>query len=386
MLKFFVNYLQNREQCVTLAGKKSEYANVRSGVPQGSILGPLLFVLFINDMCEATDSATSIALYADDTKIWREINNWQDHEMLQSDINALLQWSIVNKMKFHPQKCKVVPIGYSYTHKEMVDYFEKNFPVQQIYMYRLGETELEYVKEEKDLGVIVTSNFSWDRHVETLVNKASSRLGLLKRTLHFVKSKEQKRSFYLAVVRSQFEHCVQIWRPTSVTFINKIERIQRRAVKWILCEQDHSYNEYEYLMRLRDLDLLPLSERFLLSDLTLFYDVYNELTCVKFPQHIRSCTDEERGRFKRKVKRPAHLEEAENLNFQSMREVRNDSFSLKCDIEAKKSVFKASFFFRTTQEWNSLPTEIKESSSRSVFRSRLREHLKQKVFNTELEN
>ena len=81
-------------------------------------------------MCEATDSATSIALYADDTKIWREINNWQDHEMLQSDINALLQWSIVNKMKFHPQKCKVVPIGYSYTHKEMVDYFEKNFPVQ----------------------------------------------------------------------------------------------------------------------------------------------------------------------------------------------------------------------------------------------------------------
>ena len=85
MLKFLVGYLQNREQCVIIDGKKSKNAPVRSGVPQGSILGPLLFVLFIDDMPEVISKDTHIALYADDTKIWRQIRTWEDHISLQLD-------------------------------------------------------------------------------------------------------------------------------------------------------------------------------------------------------------------------------------------------------------------------------------------------------------
>ncbi len=278
MLKFMVNYLQDREQCVIISGKKSNMANVRSGVPQGSILGPLLFVLFIDDMTGEVSEGTGIALYADDTKIWRRICKWNDHEILQGDINALHKWSLENKMKFHLKKCKVVPIAPS--DKDIQDLVFKIFPLRnKTFFYKLGEKDLEYVNEEKDLGVIVNYKFTWDQHLDLLLNKASSRLGLLKRTMHFVKCPKQRRAFYLAIVRSQFEHCIQVWRPSSENSITKIEKIQKRAVKWILSEQDHSYNDLEYLMRLRDLDLLPMKVRFLCYPLISCYSMMSIMTC-----------------------------------------------------------------------------------------------------------
>ena len=117
LLKFLVNYLKDRKQCVIIGGSKSGLKNVRSGVPQGSILGPLLFVLFINDMSECISKDTNIALYADDTKIWRRIVHWSDHEVLQNDINSLLNWAHLNKMNFHPDKCKVLSFSTNSTEK-----------------------------------------------------------------------------------------------------------------------------------------------------------------------------------------------------------------------------------------------------------------------------
>ena len=91
-------------------------------------------------MLNVVSEDTSIALYADDTKIWRRINSWDDHIALQGDIDALHKWSICNKMKFHPKK------------------FNKIYPLRKMFFYKLGVTELEFVNEEKDLGVIVSSN------------------------------------------------------------------------------------------------------------------------------------------------------------------------------------------------------------------------------------
>ena len=95
------------------------------------------------------------------------------------------------------------------------------------------------------MGVHVTSNLSWGDQIDYIYSKASSRLGLLKRALQFVKCPKQKRVFYLAVLCSLFEHCVQIWRPTSDSGILRLERIQKRAVKWVLSEVEHSYNDVE---------------------------------------------------------------------------------------------------------------------------------------------
>ena len=108
LLKFLVDYLQNRQQFFVIGGHQSEHMPVASGVPQGSILGPLLFVMFIFD---CISDKTNIALYADDTKIWREIIVWDDHLALQNYIENLLQWANMYKMTFHPQIFKVVSVA-----------------------------------------------------------------------------------------------------------------------------------------------------------------------------------------------------------------------------------------------------------------------------------
>ncbi|NQZ52153.1 MAG: hypothetical protein HRT95_18855, partial [Moritella sp.] len=115
LLKFLVSYLRGRVQRVVIGNSESSLLDVLSGVPQGSILGPLLFVLFINDLPEGLSEHTSIGMYADDTKIWRQINSLEDCFALQSDIDYLQNWAFRNKMNFHPNKCKVLNISLRYS-------------------------------------------------------------------------------------------------------------------------------------------------------------------------------------------------------------------------------------------------------------------------------
>ena len=111
MLKLIKNYSKDRTQRALVNGKLSSPLKVKSGVPQGSILEPLLFILFINEMQNKISEHTQIALYADDTKIRRRIKSPADHLILQSDINALCEWVRINKMQFHPEKCKILSVN-----------------------------------------------------------------------------------------------------------------------------------------------------------------------------------------------------------------------------------------------------------------------------------
>ena len=153
MLRFIRSYLEGRQQQVVIGGISSSNLPVNSGVPQGSILGPLLFVLFINDMFSCISPGTNISLYADDTKIWREIILSSDHFFLQSDINKLHLWSITNKMKFHPSKCKALAV----TNQNNILY---NLPTT-IFQYKLHNTFIDYTLSHVDLGVTVSKKLSW---------------------------------------------------------------------------------------------------------------------------------------------------------------------------------------------------------------------------------
>ena len=195
-LKFIKNYLQGREQSVVIDNCKSSSKPVLSGVPQGSIIGPILFVLFINDLPTGLSPGTDLALYADDTKIWRSIASERDHLILQNDILYLNEWASLNKMKFHPMKCKVVSVHSRPSPLAMLPF--------SVFQYHLGESPLNYVDSEKDLGVIVSTNLNFDIQCENLLSQASQQFGLVKRTCHFVKDVRRRRVLYLSLVRSQF--------------------------------------------------------------------------------------------------------------------------------------------------------------------------------------
>ena len=207
MLRFISSYLKGRQQQVVVGGSVSSKLPVLSGVPQASILGPLLFVIFINDIFTCISEGTNIALYADDTKIWRQINSYNDHFILQSDIDRLHKWSVENKMTFHPSKCKVLPVTMQCN---VLD----NLPFNTFW-YHLNNVDIDYAPSHTDLGVVLNTKLLFNDHCNQLVSRASSKLGLLIRTCHFTCNRRQKRTFYLAIVRSMFEHRSVIWSPLN---------------------------------------------------------------------------------------------------------------------------------------------------------------------------
>ena len=320
---------------MVINGCLSDAAVVSSGVPQGSILGPLLFVMFINDMFDCISSGTEIALYADDTKIWRRIDEWGDHLALQRDIDALHLWSVTNKMKFHPLKCKVVSV----TLNRIGDYNDVPLPFC-IFNYTLNGEILDFVDSEKDLGVLVTTKLSWHDQTMAVYSKASSRLGLVRRTCHFVQCPRQKCVLYLSLVRSLYEHASIIWRPCSDNLIGKLEKVQKRAVKWILSEQGHHYNEFEYFRRLQDLELLPIQSRFILNDLVFFHKIFYSYCPVAFPDYLKVAVQEDLSddRLRSRIVPPDYLGAPIRNEFEELRASKLDLFSMICTIDIEKQI------------------------------------------------
>ena len=282
LLRFINDYLKNRTQRVLLENSFSDFKPVVSGVPQGSILGPLLFVLFINDISHGLDPNTKINLYADDTKIWRGMYSEYDCHILLEDINKLYIWCNTNAMKFHPDKCKVLSIHA----KPALNNLIHTLPFSK-YNYSIGSNIIDYTPDQKDLGVIINENFTWNDHQDMLLNKASQMLGLTKRTCHFVTSPKSKRTLYLTLIRSLFEHVSIAWRPVTLTRILLFERLQKNSIKWILNEQFLSYADEEtYSSKCKQLNILPMHKRFELNDLLFFHKIVHEHLPFKLPHYI----------------------------------------------------------------------------------------------------
>ena len=328
-----------------LEGFFSDEANVLSGVPQGSILGPLLFVLFINDLHTVISPGTSIALYADDTKIWRHILNESDCVILNKDIQAMTDWAIKNLMIFHPKKCKILSIA----HKVFLDYL----PFQTTFPYEMNTILLDYVTSETDLGLVVHEKLKWTNHQAAILSKALCQFNLLRRTCHFVKNRHKKRTLYLTIVRSLFEHCSSIWCPTLEAITNKFEPFQKRCVKWILNEQFHSYSEYDYLKKLYDLKIMPLSHKFTYSDLILFYKICNDLVPISLPEYVIRRTN-------------TRSSSGHGILFGLDTHDYNTSY---------KSVLTHSFFPRCISHWNALPNDIRVAINYSEFCLKLESHI-----------
>ena len=357
MLKFFKSYLFNRTQRVVLDNCTSDTVDVLSGVPQGSTLGPLLFVLFINDIFNNIDKNKVIGLYADDTKLSRKIETWSDCDIVQRDIHTLNNWCISNKMKFNTDKCKVLTVAKS------EPMFTNELPFCK-YPYTLRQNILDYTSCERDLTILINERLDWHEHHNYLLKKSYQMLGMTKRTCHFVFDRGKKRMLYLTLVRSNFEHCSTIWRSVTVVDIRKFEALQKRAIKWINSEEAHSYSDEIYAIRCRQVDILPLQLHFKLNDLVFFDKIIYELIPVSLQAYISPYSGDSRLR---------------NTRMDDMSYVINNNTAIPLNTAHSNSLFFKSFFYRTIHIWNSLPLSIRKICTLAKFKLEVKSFLWNKL-------
>jgi ribonucleases P/MRP protein subunit RPP40 len=186
--------------------------NVTSGVSQGSVLGPLLFVIFINDLM--INIFNKLELFADDTKMMSQILNENSCKDLQEDLIKLLEWSEEWSIKFNEEKCKVMHIGRSNPQFE----------------YKMNGHILQETEIERDLGVIISKDLEWGHHVISATNKANRKPGLIKHSFNYLDVTIMK-LLYKSMVRPHLEYAATVWSPSWVKDINRLEDVQRRATK-----------------------------------------------------------------------------------------------------------------------------------------------------------
>ena len=317
------NWLTSRTQKVVVEGESARPAPVISGVPQGTVLGPLMFLMYINDIASDLNSATQIRLFADDCLLYRVIKSQRDHEILQKDLTSLYDWSCKWQMGFNIAKCKTLRVT------------TKRNP--SIYSYSMGNKSLECVSHHPYLGVEITHNLKWSIHINDIVAKANRALWFIRRNLHRC-SKAIKEKMYIALVRPHLEYACAVWDPHVTSDIQKIEMVQRRAARFVA-------NEYSRLDGtvtniLRDLDWSTLQERRKNTRLTIMSKIHANDIAIPIPEYIKRQT-------------------ATNT-----RQYHPKRFQL---VKTCTNVYKYSFFPATISEWNGLPKHILDSNAVQNF-------------------
>ncbi|MEW8489873.1 MAG: reverse transcriptase family protein, partial [Candidatus Thiodiazotropha endolucinida] len=209
LLSWIESFLTDRSQKVLVEGKASPSVPVVSGVPQGTVLGPLLFLLYINDLPEKVSS--TVRLFADDSLLYRKIKSQEDHDILQEDLHLLEGWESDWQMLFNPSKCEVIRI----TKKR------NRIPGS----YCIHGQQLALAKSGKYLGVTITDTLSWNAHVDQAAKKANNSLAFLRRNLSSCPSQTKEPS-YKSLVRPVLEYGSTVWDPHTQTNNSKLEAVQ----------------------------------------------------------------------------------------------------------------------------------------------------------------
>ena len=314
------DFLKDRQQEVVLEGTHSSATQVTSGVPQGTVLGPLLFLVYINDMPEGIDS--TMQLFADDSLLYRIIRTKEDQSILQEDLRKLELWEHKWQMQFNADKCEVLRIT------------NKRNPT--ICNYRVQDQHLQTVKQAKYLGATISSDLSWNQHVDNTVKKATNTLNFLRRNIRDCPPRV-KEQCYKSLVRPTMEYASCVRDPNTNTNINKLEMVQRRAARFVKGDYDRSSS---VTTMLNELGWDTLQERRQHAKAKMFYRIVYGLVCVPTtPFLIPATVSATRGH------------------------------SMKFLVpQSSVNAHMYSFFPSTTRLWNQLPQQVVSAPSLEAFK------------------
>jgi ribonucleases P/MRP protein subunit RPP40 len=334
LLDWVADFLHGRLQRVRVGESFSDWADVISGVPQGSVLGPLLFLIFINDLPESLGCC--IKLFADDTKLYSIISDDESADLLNNDLQALLEWSNRWQLDFNQKKCAILHLGV-------------NNP-RYIYRFESSDTaaELRESDEERDLGVIVDKRLSFESHIDKIVSRANRQLGLIKRSF-VIRDKNSLLTLYNSTVRPILEYASPVWSPWKQKDIVRIERVQRRFTKLVEGCKGLTYQE-----RLKKLDLPSLYFRRRREKLIQVFKILHQL----------------------------HDTESSNF-FKLSNNMTTRGHSWKLQAVASRLALRSNFLtVDTIQDWNSLSEEVVSAQSLNAFKARLAKYLREDQFQT----
>ena len=332
LLTWIRSWLTGRKQRVVLNGSFSSWIDVLSGVPQGSVLGPLLFLIFINDLDKAAEAVELIKKFADDTKIGQSVGCMDGVEKLQVALTELCKWSEDWGMEFNVKKCKVMHFGHNNPH----------------HVYHMNGAVLEETAEEKDVGVTVSCSLKPAAHCARAARTARAVLGQISRAFHY-RDRHIFVRLYMQYVRPHLEFSTPAWCPWLAGDKELLENVQRKAVSMVSGLVSRAYED-----RLKELGLQTLSERRHQADMCMVHKIVH--------QHhgLDPTTWFELAREGACVTRVA----ADPLNVR---------------VAAGRLELRRNFFsVRVTEDWNKVPHDIKKIYSAQAFKraySRLRKNV-----------
>ena len=327
ILKWVEDFLSDRSMMVCINGTTSSKHGVKSGVPQGSVLGPLLFIIYINLLIEKCND-NKIYLYADDLKIFEEITSEEQMEILQNKLNKIYDWTCYALLRLHPEKCVTMRITSQRVQTNLSDGF-----------YNLDQRKLKIVEIEKDLGVHIDNKLTFEEHINLIVKKANSLLGMIRRSFVHLDATMFKQ-LYVSIVRPHLEYAAPVWNPHVKKMIILLENVQRRATKLLTSLKDLPYKD-----RLKKMNLPTLQYRRYRGDMIEVYKMTHGISDVQNILKLR----------------------ADN---QINRESTAHPFSIVKE-KFKKDIRKFFFKERVTDQWNNLPLNVVTAPTLNTFKNRL---------------
>ena len=318
------SFLDNRSQQVSLNGAYSSVGHLQKGVPQGSILGPLLFCIYINDLpLHISNPNVKCYLFADDGTISASSRTANELEtILQKEIDIISNWSEKNHMILHPDKTKAMLL--TCRQKHQLNPLEINIS--------MNNNQIEVVDHHKVLGVIIDNDMRWERHINQICTRVSRNMYLLFKLKPYIDLQHMK-NFYHAHCLSHFNYCSTVWSKASNVLLKKANRLHRRAANLLLPSETLSTDE-----KFVELGILPLNKQFMYNILVMMFNT-------------------------RYDKGPTYLTKLLNISERGHRYL----------IPVTRiDLYKSSFSFQGPSLWNSLPLEIRQCRTLASFKAQLK--------------